>query len=82
MTVKAKILVTGASGQFGRRLIRELIKFNYKIRAHYRSQEKADKYCPDGGENVLGDVAHLRDPRGSADQDHLVDISGGQFGIA
>jgi len=56
MTDKHKILVTGASGQFGRRLIRELIRREYKIRAHYRSQEKADRYRPDGVETVLGDM--------------------------
>ncbi|MCP4583136.1 MAG: SDR family NAD(P)-dependent oxidoreductase [candidate division Zixibacteria bacterium] len=56
MAEKPKILVTGASGQFGRRLIRELIKRGYIIRAHYRSQEKADKYRPDGVEIALGDM--------------------------
>jgi len=56
MTEKPKILVTGGSGQFGRRLIRELIKNGYTIRAHYRSGKKADKYCPDGVEPVFGDI--------------------------
>jgi len=56
MIDKPKILVTGASGQFGRRLIRELIKHGYTIRAHYRSRKKADKYCPDGVEPVFGDI--------------------------
>lgn len=56
MTDKPKILVTGASGQLGRWLIRELIKSGYQIRAHYRSRKKAAKYCPDGVEPVFGDI--------------------------
>ncbi len=56
MTDNPKILVTGASGQLGRRLVRELIKRGYTIRAHYRSRKKADKYCPDGVEPVFGDI--------------------------
>ena len=53
------VLVTGASGQLGRRLLPRLIDAWYTVKAHYRSQEKAQKYCPSGIEYVLGD---LRDP--------------------
>lgn len=53
------ILVTGANGQLGRRLLPRLIDAGYTVKAHYRSQEKAQKYCPSGIEYVLGD---LREP--------------------
>jgi len=56
MSNQKKALVTGASGQLGRRLVRELLKHNYTVKAHYRSQEKADRYCPSGVEVVLGDI--------------------------
>jgi nucleoside-diphosphate-sugar epimerase len=57
MPAQAKmILITGASGQLGRRLIRELIKRGYRVRAHYRSREKAKKYCPDKVQTVFGDM--------------------------
>jgi dihydroflavonol-4-reductase len=51
-----KILVTGASGQLGRRLVRELLKYGYSVKAHYRSISKADKYCPENVERVFGDM--------------------------
>ncbi|MCD6161289.1 MAG: NAD-dependent epimerase/dehydratase family protein [candidate division Zixibacteria bacterium] len=56
MNTPKTVLVTGASGQLGRRLVRELLARGYSIRAHYRSPEKADKYCPQGVEPVIGDI--------------------------
>jgi len=56
MANKNKILVTGASGQLGRRLVRELVSREFSVRAHYRSIDKADKYCPEGVERVYGDL--------------------------
>jgi len=56
MSENKKVLVTGASGQLGRRLVRELLKHNYNVRAHYRSKQKAAKHCPDGVETVFGDI--------------------------
>lgn len=50
------ILVTGASGQLGRRLVGRLCEKQYNVRAHYRSREKAGKYCPEGVEPVYGDL--------------------------
>jgi dihydroflavonol-4-reductase len=50
------ILVTGASGQLGRRLVPRLIKAGYDVRAHYRSTEKAAKYCPAGADAIIGDL--------------------------
>ena len=50
-----KILVTGANGQLGRRLIPRLISAGYDVRAHYRNQEKASKYAPHGVDTVIGD---------------------------
>lgn len=56
MTKPATVLVTGASGQLGRRLVRKLILHKYRIRAHYRSVEKAQRWCPAEAEPVLGDL--------------------------
>ena len=53
------VLLTGANGQLGRRLLPRLLDEGYKVKAHYRSIEKAQKYCPAGVEYILGD---LRDP--------------------
>ncbi len=52
----AFILVTGASGQLGRRLVRRLISHGYRVRAHYRSVEKAQRWCPPEAEPVFGDL--------------------------
>lgn len=51
------ILVTGASGQLGRRLVPRLLAAGYQVRGHYRSKEKAAKYCPSGVEAVIGDLS-------------------------
>jgi len=51
------VLVTGASGQLGRRLVRQLIRHGYIVRAHYRSAERAEKYCPPEAFPVSGDLA-------------------------
>lgn len=56
MNKSAFILVTGASGQLGRRLVRKLISHGYKLRAHYRSIEKAQRWCPPEAEPVFGDL--------------------------
>lgn len=51
-----KILVTGASGQLGRRLVRVLHERGYMVKAHFRNNERADKYCPPTVERVIGDI--------------------------
>lgn len=51
----SKILVTGANGQLGRRLIPRLLNAGYYVKAHYRNSEKAAKYAPAGIETVTGD---------------------------
>jgi len=50
------ILVTGASGQLGRRLVPRLQKAGYNIKAHYRSREKANRHCPPDVIPVTGDL--------------------------
>jgi dihydroflavonol-4-reductase len=52
------ILLTGASGQLGRRLLPRLMATGYRVRAHYRSPEKAARYCPVGAEEVIGDLLY------------------------
>jgi dihydroflavonol-4-reductase len=51
-----KILVTGASGQLGRKLVLKLHQLGFSVRAHYRSEDKARRWCPPGVEAVLGDL--------------------------
>jgi dihydroflavonol-4-reductase len=61
------VLVTGASGQLGRRLTARLVEAGYRVRAHYRSEEKAAKYCPSGVEVVIGDLLKPDWVAGAAD---------------
>jgi len=56
MSKNSMILVTGAGGQLGRRLVRRLVAEGYNVRAHYRSGEKAKRLCPNGVNFVLGDL--------------------------
>jgi dihydroflavonol-4-reductase len=53
---KKTVLVTGASGQLGRKLVPRLVDEGYSVRAHYRSQEKADRWKPDDAKPVFGDL--------------------------
>ena len=50
------ILLTGASGQLGRRLLPRLIEAGYAVRPHYRNAERARKFCPPGTAHVMGDL--------------------------
>ncbi|MBD3232695.1 MAG: NAD-dependent epimerase/dehydratase family protein [candidate division Zixibacteria bacterium] len=50
------VLVTGASGQLGRRLVPALIGRGYTVKGHYRSREKASRYATMGMETILGDL--------------------------
>lgn len=56
MVDRSMILVTGGSGQLGRKLVVRLIESGYKVRAHYRSRVKADRWCPAKAEAVFGDL--------------------------
>lgn len=51
-----KILVTGASGQLGRKLVRRLLAEGFAVRAQYRSEEQADRWNPEKVEIVYGDM--------------------------
>lgn len=54
--LKKAVLVTGASGQLGRKLVPRLVESGYRVRAHYRSEEKASRWLPDGAEPAFGDL--------------------------
>jgi dihydroflavonol-4-reductase len=51
-----RVLVTGASGQLGRRLVPRLLESGFSVRAHFRSKEKAESHCPPGASTVFGDL--------------------------
>ncbi|MGH3362186.1 MAG: NAD(P)H-binding protein, partial [Nocardioides sp.] len=66
MTDPATVLVTGATGFIGRRLVRELADRGHKVRAMTRDPDRYDG----PGEAVTGDVfdrASLTDPLTGAD---------------
>ena len=50
------VLITGAGGQLGRRLVPQLLGRGYAVRAHYRSEEKARRWCPRHAVPVYGDL--------------------------
>jgi dihydroflavonol-4-reductase len=50
------ILVTGASGQLGRKVVRRLVELGYPVKAHFRNQEKSVTWCPRGVTPILGDL--------------------------
>jgi dihydroflavonol-4-reductase len=52
------ILLTGANGQLGRRLLPRLLANGHAVRAHYRTSEKAAKYCPSNATPIVGDFAN------------------------
>lgn len=56
MSQGRKILVTGASGQLGRKLIRKLVASGYSVRGQYRSEGQAERWNPEGVEIVYGDL--------------------------
>ncbi len=51
-----KILVTGASGQLGRKLIRKFDTEGYSIRAHFRSEQQAERWNIYNAEPAIGDL--------------------------
>jgi dihydroflavonol-4-reductase len=53
---KRKILVTGASGQLGRRLVPKLLKCGFDVNSHYRSEKKSQRWCPENATPVYGDL--------------------------
>jgi dihydroflavonol-4-reductase len=56
MSDRDLILVTGASGQLGRKVVRRFVELGYPVKAHFRSQEKAATWCPIGVTPVFGDL--------------------------
>ncbi len=50
------ILVTGATGRIGRRVINRLVDQGQEVRALVRNKEKAEMILPDGTELVIGDL--------------------------
>ncbi|SYZ73116.1 putative Dihydroflavonol-4-reductase [Candidatus Zixiibacteriota bacterium] len=53
---KKNILVTGANGHLGRRIVERLPERGYNIIAHYRSPSKVEEFCPPGVRAVVGDI--------------------------
>lgn len=53
------VLVTGATGGTGQRVVAQLLAKHYRVRALVRDAEKAKTIVPEGAELVVGDV---RDP--------------------
>ncbi len=51
-----KILVTGASGQLGRKLIRKLDSEGYSVKAHFRSEQQAERWNIYAAEPIIGDL--------------------------
>lgn len=51
-----KALVAGATGQTGRRIVKELVKRNIPVRALVRNLEKGQEILPPEAELVVGDV--------------------------
>jgi dihydroflavonol-4-reductase len=56
MTNSDTVLVTGASGQLGRKVVRELLALGYAVKAHFRNIEKANSWCPPNAMPVIGDL--------------------------
>ena len=51
-----KILVAGATGQTGRRIVQELVEKGMEVRALVRDEAKAKEILPPSVEVVMGDV--------------------------
>ncbi|MGK7892221.1 MAG: SDR family oxidoreductase [Xenococcus sp. (in: cyanobacteria)] len=51
-----QVLVVGATGQTGKRIVKELLKRNITVTALVRNLEKATELFPSGVDFVLGDV--------------------------
>lgn len=51
-----KVFVAGATGETGRRIVKELVDRNIPVRALVRDLEKARAILPDAAELVVGDV--------------------------
>jgi len=66
----AAILVTGATGQVGRRLVPRLLGWrepNEHIRVLVRTQEAADRFAALGAEAVIGDLRETEDRKRALD---------------
>lgn len=75
-----RILVTGATGQVGRHLVRQLLDAGHHVRALTRRPESAD--LPAGTEIVGGDLADLTSVGGifrDVDAAHLITFGGDWF---
>ncbi len=54
-----KVFVAGATGQTGRRIVKELVERNIPVRALVRNLEKGQELLPTAAELVVGDVLKL-----------------------
>jgi uncharacterized protein YbjT (DUF2867 family) len=69
-----KVLVAGATGETGRRIVKELVQRSIPVRALVRDLEKARQILPSEAELVTGDVLQLESLK-SAMQDCTVVVS-------
>ncbi|NJO40594.1 MAG: SDR family oxidoreductase [Cyanobacteria bacterium RU_5_0] len=60
-----KAFVAGATGETGRRIVRELVQRNIPVRALVRNIETAKEILPTEAELVVGDVLQLESLRGA-----------------
>jgi dihydroflavonol-4-reductase len=72
MDNQGMILVTGASGQLGRKVVRRLVELGYPVKAHFRNQEKADRWCPNGVTAIFGDMTEPGWLSGALDECYCV----------
>jgi dihydroflavonol-4-reductase len=51
-----RVLVTGANGHLGRRIVNALLAHGYRVFAHYRTAPKIEEFCPAGATPIIGNI--------------------------
>lgn len=72
-----KVFVAGATGQTGRRIVKELVKQNISVRAMVRNLEKGQELLPPEADLVVGDVLNRTSLASAiADCTHIICATG------